>query len=44
MAKSVFLKDDIHAQLRLTAIHNSETLQKTVDRILRNYYEGRKND
>ena len=40
--KNLKVSEAMHKQLRLTAIHNNQTLQEVVAMILNAYYETRK--
>jgi len=40
--KNLKVSEDLHRQLRLTAIHNNMKLQEVVEMILKSYYNTRK--
>ncbi len=42
--KNLKVSEELHTQLKLTAIHNKMTIQQTVEMILKTYYDSRSKD
>ncbi len=42
--KNIKIDEDLHRQLRLTAIHSNLTIQDTISMIVKQYYTSRNKD